>query len=106
MRTIELKRKSKKKRQEEREPFLRSYNTVDYNTPEGTLSKQFKAIRSRDKQRNKSLTLKEVTPLFNDHLTSENARIQGNTLSTIRDDRKKSRLMLEYLGKQIKLPLI
>ena len=64
-------------------------------------------MKQKDKYRNRSLTLKEVTPVLNDNLVSDNAKANFFENPTIRTDgKKKPNVVIEYLGKNIKLPLL
>ena len=64
-------------------------------------------MKQKDKYRNRSLTLKEVTPILNDNLVSDNAKANFFENPTIRADiKKKSNVVIEYLGKNIKLPVL
>jgi predicted nucleotide-binding protein (sugar kinase/HSP70/actin superfamily) len=56
-----------------------------------------------EQYRNRSLTLKEVAPLFHDNLTSNNAKINLDR-TKIQEKELYNRGMGEYLSRNLKLP--
>jgi hypothetical protein len=60
----------------------------------------------RHKHRNNSLTLKEVSPIFNDQMVSEAVKVNKLDYNRLKEQQNQVKVLMEQMEKGFRLPLI